>query len=314
MDQKPFFSIIIPSYEGAENLSECLNSIDRQTFRDFEVIVVDNGSRQDLRAAVLKFSFARIIRIEKNNGLPPAFNIGIKNARADWIFLLNNDTLLPDDFFAKLAAGMETHHGFDIYVPKTLFSWAKDTINTAGTVPRVSGSWDDIGLKKKDSPDFNVPKEVFGGCGVAIAMKRKMFDQMGMFDEDYFLYCEDVDIAWRSRAYGYKAFYLPSAFLYHKWGQSTKGSKMPHYYISRNSVYNIVKYIHGIDLLFSIAWFFGKMALSIFRLNPESIKGLLDGLLAVPVLLGKRKKIWKDATVQYKDVAKWARRIWMPMA
>jgi len=216
----PKVSIIIVNWNGREYLDECLSSIYDQTYSNFEVIVVDNGST-DGSAEVLgeKFPFVNLIQNEKNLGFAEGNNIGIKKAFEDqevkYIATLNNDTLVESNWLKELVSAPERDKQIGSCQSKMLRYSDRSIIDSTGIKLLANGTVSDRGGGEKDDGQYDKLEEVFGACAGAALYRREMLNDIGLFPSHYFASFEDVDLAWRARYAGWKCVYVPSAVVYH---------------------------------------------------------------------------------------------------
>ena len=204
-------SVVVLNFNGKQYLHDCLSSLALQTCMDFEVIVVDNGS-SDGSVEYLRgnFPWVKVVRNEENLGFAEGTNSGIREAKGDLILTLNNDTKADKDFIKRLIEPMsETKVG--MCASKMLFPDGR--INSAGICISRSGAAWDRGMFEPDTGQYNQEEEVFGPCAGAALYRKEMLEEIGLFDEDFFLYMEDVDLAFRGRLAGWKCIYVPEAVV-----------------------------------------------------------------------------------------------------
>lgn len=208
-------SVIIPTWNGKDLLKTCLQSLKRQTYKDFEVIVVDNGSNDGTVEMIKKvYPKSRIFSFDHNKGFAPAVNEGLRNAQGEYLVLLNNDTKMDKKCLEHLMRAVKKKN-VGIIATKMLNFYQNDTIDSAGAFITSVGHANGIGWKEKDGPEFNKPKEVFLASGGGCLIKRSVIEKIGLFDEDYFAYFEDVDFCLRAQLQGFKTWYEPKAIIYH---------------------------------------------------------------------------------------------------
>lgn len=235
--------IVIPNYNGRQFLDACLESIWSQTFIDFHVIVVDNGSRDSSVEYLRKRHPAvQVIALPENRGFSAAVNRGIAAGNSALVFLLNNDTELDPDCLAELvrAAG-EYDDGF--FAPKMLSYNERHILDGAGDGFLRGGVGYRLGTMEADGEVYSQPRRVFGACGGAVLYRRAMLERIGLFDEDFFAYLEDVDLNLRANRAGYTCRYVPTARVYHI-GSATTGSKINPFTVrlsTRNNLYLVLK-------------------------------------------------------------------------
>jgi len=301
----PRVSIIIPNWNGARHLPTCLESLRRQTFRDFEVIVVDNGSTDgSLDLLARDYPEVRVLALGENWGFAGACNVGIRAARGEFVILLNNDTEADPRWLEEVVAVFERRPEAGIVASKMLLFDQRDTFHTAGDFYRVDGIPGNRGVWEKDEGQYDREEVVFSACGGSAAYRREMLDRIGLLDEDFFYSCEDVDLAWRAQLAGYRCVYAPRAVVYHKLS-ATGGGVTASFYDGRNFIYLLVKDYpsdlwrrHWRAILkaqLRLAW----EALRAWRgaAARARLRGMLAGLLGIPRMLRKRRGVQRSRTV-----------------
>lgn len=318
MDQTPV-SIVVVNYNGNAHLPALLDSLARQTWRDFTLVVVDNGSSDGslatLEAARGRFALT-LIRNAANRGFAPACNQGIAATRTPWIVMLNNDTRPEPDWLERLMATVSQppDPAIGMVASKLLRARQPDQIDSAGIALDWTGiAWDWRG-GDQDDPAESEPVEVFGPCGGAALYARTMIEDVGGFDEDFFAYLEDVDLAWRARLAGWRCLLQPRARVLHA-HSSTLGDASPRkrYLLARNKVWLLVKDYPApwFWLLLPIIAVYDLLAVSygvVRRGDLASLRGRLAGLRRLPAFWRKRRTIQRRGP----DVANWQRCV-MPV-
>jgi|Deesub1362A_J573_1020465.scaffolds.fasta_scaffold04913_5 hypothetical protein len=237
-------SVIVITHNGRHHLKECFESLEKQTYKDFSVYLLDNASTDGSSNYVKKnFPWIRIIRFDKNYGFAEGYNRAIKMVNTEYVALLNDDTKVHPRWLEELFKAIDKDASLFAVGSKILFYDRPDTINHAGAKITIIGAGIDVGFGEKDSPAFNKQKYVGAVCGAAMLVRRKIFEELGGFDEDYFAYFEDLDLCWRAWLRGYKVMYVPTSVVYHKYGGSWGGRASPRriYYTQKNRLTNIVK-------------------------------------------------------------------------
>lgn len=241
MSDMPRASVIIPHWNGKEHLATCLDALCRQSFDDFETILVDNGSTDGSQAFVRDhYPAVRLLELGENRGFTGACNAGYAAARGDFIVLLNNDTEASADWLAALVDAFERRPRAGILASKIMLFDRRDHFHAAGDFYRVDGRPGNRGVWEKDVGQYDDEEEVFGASGAAAAYRRSMVAEIGFLDEDFFFSCEDVDISWRAHLAGWQVWYAPDAVVYHKL-KATGGSVTGSYYDGRNFLFLIWK-------------------------------------------------------------------------
>lgn len=237
----PRASVIIPNWNGAKLLPSCLEALRQQTYDDFETIVVDNAS-SDGSCALIEAAYpeVRLLRMARNLGLTGGCNVGIEAARGAFMVLLNNDADAAPGWLGALVDALDRHPEAGSAASKMLLHDRRDTLNSAGDFYGVDGIPGNRGVWQPDDGRFDEEKMVFGACGGAVAYRKAMLDEIGLFDTDFFMYCEDVDLAWRAQLAGWQCVYAPQAVVYHRLS-ATGGGKLSSYYTGRNTLYVLFK-------------------------------------------------------------------------
>lgn len=239
----PSISIIIANWNGRHWLETCLPALAAQTYPAFEIIIVDNGSTDGSTEWLREYHpHVRLIANTENRGFAPANNQGFRAAdpRSEYLVALNNDTRPEATWLAELVGGVNAP---DIgMVASQVILWQEaNRLDAAGISVNVGGMAWNRGWQQP-IPDTTEPEEVFGPNGAAALYRRSMLDEIGLFDEDYFAYYEDVDLAWRARRAGWRCLYVPTARVLHH--HSATGAKLSHYkayLLTRNRWWTILK-------------------------------------------------------------------------
>lgn len=300
----PNISLLIVTYNSSDTIKECLESLEEQVYRDFEIILVDNNSKDNTIAIVNEFRGKTSIPLKTqyldfNAGFCQGNNIGYKNAVGNFIALLNPDAKADYDWLLRLASVMERNDEVGICASKVL-SWDGRMIDSAGDILLSTFR----AFKRGDgqnSDEFNTPAPIFSACGAGAVYRRKMIDQIGFFDEDFFLQCEDTDLSFRGQLAGWKVFYEPSAKIYHKVNSSIrKASELSVYYTQRNIEFVRLKNVPlSILLRFIPQIILGLIVDFLYfgiknRMWKTFIKAKLDAVKMAPQMLKKRRKIMKE--------------------
>ncbi len=301
----PTASIIIPHWNGREHLDVCLASLRHQTFTDFEVILVDNGSNDGSQAYIRQnFPEVRLIELPENRGFTGACNAGYAEAQGAYIILLNNDTETDPNWLAALIEAFERYPEAGSLASKMLLFDKRDHFHTAGDFYRVDGRPGNRGVWQQDRGQYDKEEQVFSACGGAAAYRRSVIEETGFLDNDFYFSCEDVDLGWRIHLIGKEVWYIPSAVVYHKL-KATGGSVTGSYYDGRNFLYLIWKNYPGsllrrhwpsvIGAQLGITW----EALKAWRgaAARARLRGQLAGLLGLFKMLPRRRRIQANRRV-----------------
>lgn len=236
-------SVIIPNWNGKQLLKKCLPSLQKQTFRDFEVIVVDNGSIDGSSDYVTSlFPDFKVIQLDKNYGFAMAVNVGIKSSKSKYLFLLNNDTEVEENCLSCLVAAAKQHDDAGFVAARVLDFYHRNRIDSAGDIIDVVGHSYNVGMGEKNGPKFNKAGYVFMVTAGGGLFKREVFNKVGLFDEDFNTYMEDVDLCLRAQLQGFKGWYQPKAIIYHiHKATSSRIKPMMEYWQFRNMTQVIIK-------------------------------------------------------------------------
>jgi GT2 family glycosyltransferase len=240
----PHVSIVVLNWNGRHLLAECLSALRAQTWRDFEIIVVDNGSQDgSLEWLAATAPDIQVIRNDMNLGFATANNQGIHAARAPLIAVLNNDALPEPDWLQVLVDVATREPGVGMFASRILLREPAGTIDSLGIeVDRAGMAWNRAWGRRATDRLVEQPSEVFGPSGAAAVYRREMLDQIGLFDDEFFIYYEDVDLAWRAQWRGWRCLYVPQAIVLHAHSATTKrGSPFKRRLLSRNKWWAIAK-------------------------------------------------------------------------
>lgn len=229
-------SIVVVAYRQCEPLLECLEACSAATtcVPDSELIVVDNGSLASLVRQ--RFPTARVLTPGFNSGFAGGVSMGVAAANGLWVALVNDDARVEPDAFATMLSAGERSDAIGAVAGQVRFSGAPDRINSAGI------SVDRLGIATERLAGAPIEAageacEVFGASGCFALYRRAMLTQIGGFDERFFAYLEDVDVAWRARAVGWRCVYEPRAIAYHRGSASSRHrSSQKYFLVGRNRV------------------------------------------------------------------------------
>ncbi|HOY63915.1 MAG: PGL/p-HBAD biosynthesis glycosyltransferase [bacterium ADurb.Bin236] len=224
MDNPQRVTVVIPNWNGEKYIGECLGALERQTLGGQRVIVIDNASRDGSRE-IIKNNHPEVELIESsaNEGFARAVNKGIRAADTEFVALLNNDAVADPDWLEKVVAALDSNPGFDSVACKIVFYDDPNTIDSAGDEYSPWGAVSNRGHGLRDGGDYDLPARVFGPCAAAALYRKSLFDEIGLFDENFFAYYEDTDLNLRAAIAGRKCFYAPGARVRHRYSASSSG-------------------------------------------------------------------------------------------
>jgi GT2 family glycosyltransferase len=269
-------SVVIPTYNGISYIADCLDSLRKQLRKPDEIILVDDGSTDNTLLMVEKsYPEVRCLRLESNRGFAAAVNEGIRYSSGTYVALLNNDTRADEAWLRELENTLEEQFSVGSCASKMLFADRPDTINSIGIGFTQAGMAADIGYGQKDGDKYQRRRPVFGACAGAAMYRKAMLNDIGLFDEDFFMWYEDVDLSFRAQLAGYACAYVPTAVIYHVGGGTASAANNLHLrYCSRNQVLVMVKNLPD-PLRFR---YFRRMVVICAK---HSLKMLLQGKTAV---------------------------------
>jgi GT2 family glycosyltransferase len=299
-------SIVIPNYNGKEHLRVCLESIRNQTYKDYEIILVDNNSKDDsIKFTEENFPEVRIVKLNYNSGFAKAVNEGIKKSKGEYVLLLNNDTECESDFLSEMISGFKSEETGSVAC-KMLNFYDRSIIDNAGDFIKLRGSPYARGFQKKDSGQYEKEEYIFGACAGAAVYRKEVFEKAGYFDEDFFAYYEDVDMSFRMQIEGYKCFYNPKAVCYHKRGGTSGSMSGLETMLCEKNLVAVRLKNYPLTLLIASFPFFMFVRIKryyifltrhSYSLFKSAVKGYFRGLAEFPKSLRKRKMIQQRKAV-----------------
>ena len=251
--------------------------------------MVDNASKKDEANIISKkFPHVKVIRSQQNLGFAGGNNLGIKEAKGDYILLINNDTYFKDFNIESLIKRLESSDKIGIICPKLRFAWANNPIQFAGYTPLTNITLRNkaIGFGEEDKGQYDTAHPTPYAHGAAMLIKREAIEKVGLMPECFFLYYEEIDWSMMFTRAGYEIWYDPSCTVYHKESQTTgQNSPLRTYYITRNRLLLVKRNYNGINKYLSYIYLIGLVATrdiikytlqGRFDLVKAVIKGLWD--------------------------------------
>lgn len=236
-------SVCIVTYNSDSDIGDCLQAVRRQSFPLASIVIVDNASTDGTRDVLARIGDdVRIILNERNNGFAGGQNQAIAaSAPSDYVLVLNPDVSLDPDYIAEIVAVMERDPCIGSATGMLVRADRGDIMDSAGLVLRPDHNATDLASGEPAS-EWTSPHEIFGVSGAAAVYRRAMIDEISddgqFFDEDFFAYKEDVDVAWRARHLGWKAVYVPAARAVHRRGWKPGGRRSVPLFVRRHSYQN----------------------------------------------------------------------------
>ncbi|AKD55973.1 glycosyltransferase family 2 protein [Spirosoma radiotolerans] len=285
----PLISLITVNYNQAVVTCDLLESTRQLTYPNFEIIVVDNGSVEDPteRIKAGNYPHVRIIVSPENLGFSGGNNLGIQQAKGDYFFLLNNDTIVTPDLLEQLIKPFFQESTIGVCCPKIRYYDEPDVIQYAGYYPlnKYTGRTWAIGLMEPDQGQYDRAEPTHFAHGAAMLVSREVLDRVGSLDDSFFLYYEELDWSMRIRKAGYQIYYQPEALIYHRESMSVgKQNPMKVYYHTRNRLWFMRRNVETLPLLVFYTYYFGlalpKALLQYtLRWQPDYLKAVSDAVI-----------------------------------
>jgi len=295
-------AVVIVNYDGARLLPECLAALAAQTLAPDEILVADNGSR-DRSLALLHAQHPQVatLALQRNFGFAGGANRGVGATTAPWACVLNSDATPASDWLQRLTSA-----------PRSARTWALGSVLVSATSGRIESAGDQYAPEGyaykllRDRPLHELPTEpypVFAAPGAAPVFRRDVFEQLGGYDERFFLYYEDVDLAFRAILRGYHALLVPGARVTHQLGATTRSKARARFYVARNSAWCAVRCLPGARP----GVLARRMALELRtnrprRLVPVEVAGRAAALAGLPRVLTERRAIQATRTAPAEHV------------
>lgn len=316
----PQVSVVIPAWRGLPHLPACLGSLRAQTLADHEVIVVDNASPDGSGDWVARHHpEARVIRNERNLGFAGGTNTGMRAADAPLIVALNQDAVCDPRFLEEMALAARWSPDVGMVASKMRYFHDRSLLNSTGIQVLGDGYGEDRGGYEIDRGQWDQPGEVFGPSGGAALYKRAMLDEVGMYDEDFFCYFEDVDLAWRARLRGWRCAYNPRAVVFHKHRGSeaqVRAEQTPPHVLAwceRNRIWTLAKNAGWSTLALHAPVLLGReayiLAEALATRDALKLRARAEALRKLRSTLEKRKAIQATRRVPERELRAWMRRM-----
>ncbi len=245
--KKPKVSIVVVNFNGGKIFKDCLASIKKIKYPNYELVIVDNASSDGTEKLAT-------INNKKNLGFVGGNNIGVNRSTGKYILLLNNDTTVPTDLLDVLVKKMEEDVNIGVIQPKIYLMDKKGYLDNAGSFFTKIGFLDHWGFMKKDGKEFDKEREIFSAKGACMLIRKDLIEKIGLFDEDYFAYFEESDFCWKSWIYGKSVIYYPKTYIKHKVGFTTKTQNVNflNYLYYRNRICSLIKNLETKNLVWIV--------------------------------------------------------------
>jgi GT2 family glycosyltransferase len=311
--KNPLLSILVLNFNGKDLLPSCLNSILSQNYDDYELIVADNNS-SDGSKEYIKENFPTAILAEnsENFGFATGNNRALQHAKGEWIFFLNNDAFLEKNCLNILDEHIKNRKPEQlVFAPLMLKSDSPDYVDSAGDILYPWGYAYKYENVLASEQNFSEDREIAAACCGAAVFNKDLLMRLHGFDEDFFLYYEDIDLSLRARHLGAKIYLVPQAKVFHK-GSATVGKRTSSrlYYIERNRFWTKLK---NFPLITLIKYAPHSFACSLFSLMLWTCRGFFFAwvksrfamLKGMPKMLKKRRKIFAESKINSAEFERW---------
>lgn len=303
-------SVVIPNWNGADDLPACLDSLLAQS-QEHQIIVVDNGSTDSSRELLYgQYPQVSVIPLPFNTGFAGGVNAGLRHAAAagyEFTALLNNDAVADKNWLKNLVETMGSDARAGIVASK-MINDTGEYLDSTGDIYTIWGLPYPRGRREANTGKYDGQKEVFGASGGASLYRHRMLTEIGLFDEDFFAYYEDVDVSFRAQLAGWKALYEPSAIVHHHIGAtSNKVRGFTTYHSIKNLPWLAVKnvprgLIHKVWPRLALAHFMFFSRATVRGQGWTALKGLGKMFWLLPKKLGQRRHIQKHRKVSTRYI------------
>jgi hypothetical protein len=313
----PLISVLIVNYNGARLLKECLDSLEVQTFRDFEIVMVDNASKDNSVAFVQQYyPKVNVVVSESNLGFGGGNNLGYQHCRGEFIYFLNNDVFAEKDALNELVSEIRKNPSIHIFASFLIQYRDRTKVDSAGDTLYTCGK----GCTFVNYPVslFTKPRLITAACGGAALFSRSTLEKIGLFDVDYFLNYEDLDLSFRAQHMGEKILFVPSSKIYH-YGSASQGGRMSPmslFYAERNfGLFVLKNFPLPFLITFAPAIFFVKswgFLKAIWARCPMAfIRGNLSFLGLLTKIPTKRRAILSTSILSNREFKDLFRKNWL---
>ena len=289
MTTPPLISLITINYKQAAVTCDLLESTRTLTYPNIEVIVVDNGSKDDIAERIQRGNYPNVVLVSSpdNLGFSGGNNLGIQHAKGEYYFFLNNDTIVTSNLLDQLLIPFAEQADVGVVCPKIRFYDEPNVIQYAGYHPlnEYTGRTWSVGLMEPDRGQYDRPGLTWFAHGAAMLVSRSVLERAGSFDDSFFLYYEELDWSARIRRAGFKIYYQSNALIYHRESMSVgKANQLKVYYHTRNRLWFMRRNVTGLPLLiFYLYYFFLALPKAVFQYafpwQPTYLKALKDAIV-----------------------------------
>jgi GT2 family glycosyltransferase len=302
-------SVVVVTCNSGEFIFKCLESL-KSDYPINELIIVDNGSSDgSIERVKRKFDSVRVILNQHNLGYARAANIGMKNSSSNFIALLNPDTVVEKNWLRELVEATARHPRSAFFQPKIMLLNKPGYINSAGNMIHVAGFGICRGLDEYDTGQYNSEENVSFASGACVLVRREALDEIGMCDDLYYMYMDDLDWGWRGKMFGWESTYVPSSLIHHNWDPTLEVSKEKLYYLelgrmialTKNLTFRSVLVLSPILIICEIAVLVSAL---LNRWFSDKIRSYAYMLKLFSEVIKRRKKLMKTRRMPDRAILK----------
>jgi GT2 family glycosyltransferase len=326
--EPPLVSAIVVNWNGVDRVDACLGSLLSQSWPALEIIVVDNGSTDGSRELLHSRYGSRITLLESpvNLGFAGGNNLGIRAAKGVYVVLLNNDAVAEPEWVGALVRAAEADHRVGMCASKILVLGGAGLIDSAGLLISADGIGRGRGRLEPDGDAYSRVEDALVPSGCAALYRRAMLDEIGLFDEDFFAYCEDSDLGLRGRLAGWACRYVPTAVVHHAYSRSMAPySTFKAFHVERNRCFVVLKCFPAGAILASLPYTIARYAVQAWgaitrrgaaarfaeRTSPTALVTLLLRAWGAAIILAPRMLVrrHRQRALRRMTAAEWRRAV-----
>ena len=307
-EENSLVSIIILNYNAGKLLEECIHSIFQSNHKKYEIILVDNNSKDNSHIECKqKFPLINLIENKENLGYCEGNNVGIRQSKGEYVIILNPDTIVDPNWINELLYGYQKY-GDGIYQPKFLTTDNKSVIQSTGNMIQLFGFGYSRSKGEKDKKQFDKIEKIDYASGTCLFTSKKILEKLDLLDSFLFAYHDDLDLCWRASMQGIDSYYVPHSIVFHpSEGFSFKWSNFKFFLLERNRLYCIfTHYSRKTILKFLPSLIVVDIAVSFFYLKNglfyEKIKASLNILKNLKKINSRYKEIQTKRTIDDKKI------------
>jgi GT2 family glycosyltransferase len=304
----PETSVIVINLNGEQYLQACFSALERQTYRNFETLLVDNGSSDESISFMRKhFPAVRILALGRNYGFGGGNNEGIRASKGAYVVLLNNDTEAAPTWLEELVKGIKSDPNLAMCASKLVFADNPGIVDSAGDELFWFGQTFSYRFYPAEHEAVTKPRRCFSACAGAALYRRAILDKIGLFEEIYSpIYYEDVDLAFRAQLQGYECQYVPTAIVHHKVSATMKRNLERYTYQNQKNIEYLLLLNYPFSLLvlympFHLLYIAGNFLAHLRRgYGAAFVRAKIDVLRSVPAVIRKRSIVQRARTLPVK--------------